>query len=232
MNHLAHALLAGSDDALLLGSLLGDFWRGAPDPAWSAGVRAGVVLHRNVDVYTDSHPEVAAARAAFEAPWRRYAGILIDVYFDHALARDWDRHASEPIDALSQRTLDLLANNASWLPPALNRFAGYFRTHGLFAAYARRATIENVLVGIGSRLRHANLLGASAPVLWEHAAALDAAFTRFFPDLVGYAQERRRELVEADKRQAWGARSRSGAADVGGSEKPGKLARSPGGDKG
>jgi acyl carrier protein phosphodiesterase len=194
VNHLAHALLAGGDDALLLGGLLGDFCRGAPDPAWTAGVRAGVVLHRNIDVYTDGHPEVAAARALFESPWRRYAGILIDVYFDHALARDWGRHASEPLAALSQRALDLLARNASWLPPALNRFAGYFRSHGLFAAYAQRTTIEGVLVGIGSRLRHANLLGEAAPVLWQHAAALDAAFARFFPELERYARERRAEL--------------------------------------
>jgi acyl carrier protein phosphodiesterase len=201
VNHLAHALLAGADDALLLGSLLGDFWRGAPDPAWSAGVRAGVVLHRNMDVFTDSHPVVAAARASFDPPWRRYAGILIDVYFDHALARDWAQLADPPLAALSQRTLALLEQNAAWLPPALNRFAGYFRAHGLFAAYARRATIENVLVGIGTRLRHANRLAESAPVLWQHAAALDAAFARFFPDLEGYARVRRVELVSGEREE-------------------------------
>jgi acyl carrier protein phosphodiesterase len=88
VNHLAHALLAGPNDDVLLGSLLGDFWRGAPDPGWPEGVRAGVVLHRKIDVYTDSHPLVAAARSHFGTPWRRYAGILIDIYFDHVLVRE------------------------------------------------------------------------------------------------------------------------------------------------
>ena len=60
-----------------------DFWRGAPDPAWPAALAAGVRLHRRVDVHTDAHPAVRAARALFVPPLRRYAGIALDVWFDH-----------------------------------------------------------------------------------------------------------------------------------------------------
>lgn len=187
MNHLAHALLAGADDAILLGSLLGDFWRGAPDRGWDDGVRHGVLLHRRIDVYTDSHPVVAAARARFEPPFRRYAGILIDMYFDHALARDWQRHAAEPLAAFSRRIGALLAANRGWLPPGLNRFARYADQHGLYAAYAQRATIERALAGIGTRLRRPNPLAAAGPALWAQAPALDAAFDDFFPGLVAQA---------------------------------------------
>ena len=189
LNHLAHALLAGEDDALLLGSLLGDFCRGAPDPAWPAGVRAGVAFHRKVDVYTDSHPRVSAARALFDPPWRRYAGILIDVYFDHALARRWQLHGDASLDAFSARVAALLQHHQAWLPHDLNRFAGYFRAHGLFAAYARREVIEQVLAGLGRRLRHANPLADAGPALWVRADALDDAFGRFFPDLRRFARE-------------------------------------------
>jgi acyl carrier protein phosphodiesterase len=194
VNHLAHALLAGPNDDMLLGSLLGDFWRGAPDPAWPAGVRAGVVLHRKIDVYTDSHPYVAVARSQFEAPWRRYAGILIDIYFDHVLARDWPRHAHDPLDAFSARCADLLERHTAWLPADLNRFTRYFRAHGLFAAYAQRSTIEQVLDGISRRLRHPNPLAQAGPALWALADELDAAFVRFFPDLDAYARELRAAL--------------------------------------
>ena len=191
MNHLAHALLSGADDDVLLGSLLGDFWRGAPDPAWSAQVAAGVALHRKIDVYTDSHPEVSRARSLFEPPLRRYAGILIVVYFDHALARDWPEHADEPLADFSHRVGELFERNRHWLPADLNRFARYFRAHGLFAAYAERTTIEQVLAGIGTRLRHANPMAEAGPALWHNAPALDAVFERFFPDLVAYAGAQR-----------------------------------------
>lgn len=195
MNHLAHAHLAGADDAVLLGGLLGDFWRGAPDPDWPPGVRAGVVLHRKIDVYTDSHPEVAAARALFTPPLRRYAGILLDVYFDHALAANWQQHGSEPLADLSARIDALLQANREWLPDRLVRFAGYFRRAGLFMSYADRAVIERVLDGIGQRLKRDNPLGSAGSALWEREAELDAVFARFFPELVAYASRKRSELL-------------------------------------
>jgi acyl carrier protein phosphodiesterase len=197
LNHLAHALLAGANEDLLLGSLLGDFWRGAPDPGWPAGVRAGVLLHRRIDVYTDSHPVVAAARALFDAPWRRYAGILVDVYFDHVLAHEWASYSDQPLAAFSARTGDLLDRHAAWLPADLNRFAHYFRTHGLFGAYAQRAAIEQVLRGISGRLRRANPLGEAGTALWLQADALDEAFARFFPDLTAFARQSRAEAEVA-----------------------------------
>jgi len=198
LNHLAHALLAGANDEMLLGSLLGDFWRGAPDPGWPAGVRDGVVLHRKIDTYTDGHPDVIAARALFQSPWRRYAGILIDVYFDHVLACDWARYSNESLQAFSAHTAELLGRHAAWLPADLNRFAHYFRLHGLFGAYAQRSTIEQVLAGISGRLRHVNPLGDAGPVLWARADALDEAFARFFPNLIAYAR-----TLRADPEVAW-----------------------------
>ena len=183
MNHLAHVLLAGSRPLARVGAMLGDFWRGAPDPSWPPDVEAGVRIHRKIDVYTDSHPVVAEARGLFEPPLRRYAGILLDVHFDHVLARDWPAHAGEPLAELSTGVITQLAAHAEWLPADLNRFAGYMQRHGLFAAYAQRAVIAQVLGGIGARLRHANPLAAAAPVLWRHADALEQAFARFFPDL-------------------------------------------------
>ena len=196
MNHLAHALLAGDDADLLLGSLLGDFWRGAPHAAWPGGVRGGVLLHRKIDVYTDSHPVVAGTRALFGPPWRRYAGILIDIYFDHLLARGWPAGA-EPLDRLSARVAAVLERNAGWLPADLTRFARYFRANGLFAAYADPRMIERVLGGVSRRLRHPNLLGDAGPALWERAAQLDAAFARFFPELEEFAREQREGLGQS-----------------------------------
>jgi len=194
MNHLAHVFLSGADADMRLGAMLGDFWRGALDPAWPPRVRAGVVLHRRIDVYTDSHPLVLEAKRLFDSPWRRFAGILLDVYFDHVLAREWASYADEPIDALSAATLTALDANAPWLPPELLRFARYMRAHGLFGRYAERAEIEQVLAGIGARLRHANPLHEAGPALWQQASALDACFAEFFPQLCAEALRLRAAL--------------------------------------
>ena len=208
MNHLAHAFLAGANDEVLLGGLLGDFWRGAPDPQWPPAIRAGVVLHRKIDVYTDGHADVAAARALFVPPLRRYAGILLDVYFDHVLAADWPRQGREPLAELSARVAGVLRDNRRWLPPQLNRFADYFDQAGLFETYAERGMIERVLAGIGRRLKHANPLATAGPALWQREAELIAAFSRFFPELVAFATLKREMLLHPADRSAE-ARNRS-----------------------
>jgi len=194
MNHLAHVLLAGPQPEARLGAMLGDFWRGTPDAEWPAPVQGGVRLHRKIDVYTDSHPLVATARRLFAPPHRRYAGILLDVYFDHVLARHWPRYSDESLEDLSSDMLSLLSANARWLPEGLTRFAVYMRRNGLFATYAEHATVERVLAGIGMRLRHANPLASAAPVLWDHAEELDRSFAEFFPQLRAEATRQRAQL--------------------------------------
>lgn len=187
MNHLAHALLAGDDDALRLGGMLGDFVRGQPDPAWPAGVVAGIRLHRAIDVYTDAHPRVLAAKARLQPPYRRYAGILLDMWFDHCLARDFGRWSEIPLEAFSADLRRLLQTHADTLPPALQRFLVYMHTHDLPAGYAERATLSRALAGIGQRLTRDNPLHHAMPVLVEQHADLQADFEAFFPELQRFA---------------------------------------------
>ncbi|HET9484451.1 MAG TPA: ACP phosphodiesterase [Xanthomonadales bacterium] len=189
MNHLAHAVLAGDDPAVIVGSLLGDFWRGALDPAWPEPLARGVRLHRRTDSLTDSHPAVAAVRARFDPPLRRYAGILLDVWFDHVLARDFERLAGEPLRPRLARVYAALANPPLPLPPAFALFAARTRAHDTLGHYAEPDFVESVYELIAARLAHAN------PVAHAYAAvaALDAPITRAFdalwPDLRALARD-------------------------------------------
>ena len=184
MNHLAHALLAGDDDLLRLGGMLGDFVHGQLDDSpLPAGVVDGIRLHRAIDTYTDAHPEVLAAKAVLPPPYRRYAGILLDMWFDHCLARDFARWSVQPLDGFSDDLRALLWRHDALLPPALRRFRGYMEMHGLPAGYADRAVLGQALVGIGQRLSRANPLDTAMPVLLAQEAALQRRFDAFFPDL-------------------------------------------------
>ncbi len=188
MNHLAHALLAGDDDALRLGGMLGDFVRGTPDAAWPRGVVAGIRLHRAIDVYTDAHPQVLAAKARLAPPYRRYAGILLDMWFDHALARDFPRWSTVPLAQFSADLRALLSDRQAQLPPALQRFLTYMQTHDLPAAYAQPQVLGRALAGVGQRLQRANPLADALPVLQAQAGALDRHFEVFFPELQAFAR--------------------------------------------
>lgn len=197
MNHLAHALLAdpgGTEFAL--GSAMGDFIHGHPDPAWPAARRAGLRFHRAIDRYTDAHPEVAAARNLFEPPLRRYAGIMLDVWFDHLLVRGWDRHhADESLGHFSRRWLALLDMHAAELPDSLRAFLAWMHAHGLPAAYGDQATLELVLRGLARRLSRPSPLGSALPALCAHDRALQKHFDAFFPQLLAQAETLRGELL-------------------------------------
>jgi acyl carrier protein phosphodiesterase len=189
MNHLAHALLAGGDEWLQLGGMLGDFVHGQPDPvSFSPRVIAGIRLHRAIDTYTDAHPEVLAARTLLPPPYRRYAGILLDMWFDHCLARDFSRWCVQPLDDYSDALRALLHRHDALLPPALRRFRGYMEAHDLPAGYADPAVLGDALAGIGQRLSRANPLDSALPVLLEHDAALRQRFEVFFPQLREFAR--------------------------------------------
>ncbi|KRF02072.1 hypothetical protein ASG87_11345 [Frateuria sp. Soil773] len=189
MNHLAHAWLAGGDDGLRLGGMMGDFVRGRPDSALPAGVAAGIRLHRAVDTHTDAHPQVLAAKALLPAPYRRYAGILLDMWFDHCLARDFARWSGQPLEAFSQALLALLRRHDALLPPALRRFRGYMEARGLPAGYADPAVLGEALEGIGQRLSRANPLATALPVLQELERPLQVHFEAFLPELRTFAQD-------------------------------------------
>ncbi|MEO7433342.1 MAG: ACP phosphodiesterase [Dokdonella sp.] len=187
MNHLAHAWLAMPDDDIVLGGLMADFLRGAVDPQLPRGVRIGIALHRAIDGYTDAHPQVVAARRLFEPPYRRYAGILIDVWFDHLLARRWTRHADGSVASFSQHVQRLLAARDVELPPRLQDFARYMRRHDLPAAYQDVETIDRVFNGLSHRLSRENPLATARPVLAAQSDALEHAFAQFFPQLAAFS---------------------------------------------
>ena len=189
MNVLAHALLAGDDAALRLGGILGDFTHGTPDEALPARVRDGIYLHRAIDGFTDNHDEVRAARERMPPPFRRYAGILLDVWFDHCLARDFARWSDEPLGTFSDRYRAELHEAMPLLPERLRRFLTYMDRYDLPAGYARLERVEHALAGLSTRLSRANPIAEAVPVLMADEAALRDTFERFFPDLRAFAAD-------------------------------------------
>ncbi|MDF3982780.1 ACP phosphodiesterase [Luteibacter sp. PPL201] len=187
MNVLAHALLAGDDRGLRLGGLLGDFVRGTPDASLPPDVRQGIYLHRAIDGYTDGHPEVRAARERMPAPFRRYAGILLDVWFDHCLARDFARWSDEPLAAFSGRVRGELHQAQGMLPDGLRRFLAYMDAHDLPAGYIDPDRVAGAFDGLSRRLSRANPVAAAMPVLLADDEALRGTFERFFPDVRAFA---------------------------------------------
>ncbi len=182
MNYLAHAFLPREDDDLVLGGLLGDHVRGLRAlVGYPFRIRQGIRLHRYIDRTTDAHPQVKELLRIFPAPFRRYAGIIVDLAFDHELARHWERYSDQSLERFDAHLRSLLAAHERLVPPALARFMAYADQRGLFAAYREESEMLYSLAGVGSRLRRANPLGDVATIWPRVKGPCADTFQEIFP---------------------------------------------------
>lgn len=108
MNYLAHLFLAKDTPESILGNLLGDFAKGEAKKQYSTAIQQGIELHQQVDIYTDTHRIVREAKRPISLERKRYAGILIDVFYDHFLAKHWMKYSSIPLQYFTQKVYTLL----------------------------------------------------------------------------------------------------------------------------
>lgn len=190
MNYLAHLLLSPDNDMVRLGNLSGDFLRGVDEAALPAAMRRGVALHREIDRFTDAHPVVAASRARVRPPHRRFAGVLVDVFYDHLLACRWDEHAPVPLATFTRAAEAALAQHHALLPPALQQIAPAMAAEGWLGSYQTLAGVERALGRIQARMRRPAALAAAAHELRDQRPTFERDFQRFFPELQRHTAQR------------------------------------------
>ncbi|MFA5632080.1 MAG: ACP phosphodiesterase [Porticoccaceae bacterium] len=182
MNYLAHIYLSGSDPDVQVGGLLGDFVKGPLKGELPASVERGVRLHRRIDTTTDAHPAFRDALAAMPRPWRRFGGILLDVYFDHLLASDWQHFHRQSLDAFCQEFYRHLAARDEMLPPGARRFCDIAPRVRWLQSYAEPDNIPRMLDNIGQRLRQPMPLGEAWPYLDDQRASLETCFAQLMAE--------------------------------------------------
>jgi acyl carrier protein phosphodiesterase len=189
MNYLAHVYLAGEDEQAIIGSLMGDFVKGRVDPQRPRAIREGIWLHRRIDTFTDAHPLVLQSKRRVHPDFRRYAGILVDMFYDHYLARDWTRYAAGPLEPFARRVYAIVDMHYDKLPPKMQRSMRYMLRHDLLQSYRDIDGIARALRGIEGRLSRPSRLGEAAGELERHYLALQQDFEGFFPQLVAHVQD-------------------------------------------
>ncbi|SDE90475.1 ACP phosphodiesterase [Phytopseudomonas seleniipraecipitans] len=193
MNYLAHLHLGGDAPAELLGSLYGDFVKGPLAGQWPAAIEAGIALHRRIDAFTDSHPLQAQARARFPAQRRRVAGIFLDLFFDHCLARDWQQYSDQPLQRFTSRVYGVLAAEAQ-LPGNLQHIAPRMAAQDWLGSYRDFEVLEQVIAGMSRRLSRPGLLDGGLEDLRGLYEPLSDDFSAFYPALMRFAREQRAQL--------------------------------------
>ncbi|MGN8346769.1 ACP phosphodiesterase [Pseudomonas sp. SMV71] len=187
MNYLAHLHLGGPGREQLLGSLYGDFVKGPLQGLYDPRIEAAIALHRRIDTYTDRHPLVDIALSRFSAVRRRYAGIVLDVFFDHCLARDWTLYGEGPLMDFTARVYHVLGTEPQ-LPGRLAQIAPHMVANDWLGSYQAFDVLGQVLRGISRRLTRPEELAGAMEELTRLYEPLSEDFRLFYPQLQDFAQ--------------------------------------------
>ncbi|MEM6396180.1 MAG: ACP phosphodiesterase [Bacteroidota bacterium] len=183
MNFLAHLVLSSHDAELQIGNLLGDFVKGRPPETYSEGIRRGIVLHRRIDQVTDMHPAVKHLQTLLSLRHGRYAGVVVDVLFDHYLARDWSNLLTIEYGDFALQTYSNIKANLSAMPPKLaTRFSAMVDSRWL-DVYKTVPGILEVFERMQPRIKNPEYFQDFGLTISEFDEELSAGFAHLFPDL-------------------------------------------------
>jgi acyl carrier protein phosphodiesterase len=197
MNYLAHLYLSEPNEDAWLGSLLGDFVKGPLDGRYGEHVTRAIALHRKIDTFTDAHPVVLRSKSRVSTSRRRYAGIMIDMFYDHFLAKYWREFHGEPIGVFTGRIYRILRERHAMLPVRLQSMAPRMAQADWLASYAHLGSIHSALDRMGARLKRENRLLNSADELLAHYVDIETDFRDFMPEVLQFAK--RHHLASAEQ---------------------------------
>jgi acyl carrier protein phosphodiesterase len=182
-------ILAWPDEGLVVGGLEGDYHKGPLRGDLPGNVERGVKLHRAIDAYTDHHPRITRLRQTFPSGLRRYAGILIDLCFDHYLSLHWERFSSTPLKQFSGQVYDILSRHESAMSEASRHMLTRMVEHDLLDRYREWETVPLSAERIGRRFRRSNPLVDVDRGLAPLRRRLEQTFLAFYPELQAFSDQ-------------------------------------------
>ena len=182
MNYLAHALLSSNNEALLIGNFIADHLRGNKFDNLPPNIIEGVKMHRQIDAFTDTHELFKNSKRIFYTKHEKYSGVLIDIYFDHLLAKNFFELADIRLNTFAQKVYGVYNNNKHFLPKSSERFLSYVINNNIYEAYAEKDGITTVLGHLSQRINHVVQLQDSMADFIEHEKILEENFKLFFQE--------------------------------------------------
>lgn len=184
MNHFAHLVLSQPTVESTVGNLLGDFARGVDTAKLLPDVRAGLLNHRAVDRFTDSHPLIIEMKSRFSPQRRRFAGIALDIYFDHLLINHWEKFESEETAKVIQAFYARIKAGQSLMPGReMQSVTMRMVEYDWFGRYRDAESIAKALDRVAGRIRFANSFDNAIEDLQANHEEIRVAFFEFYPQL-------------------------------------------------
>ncbi|HNX84186.1 MAG TPA: ACP phosphodiesterase, partial [Bacteroidales bacterium] len=183
MNVLAHIYLSGDSDNIIIGNYIGDYVKGRDYLQYPEGIRKGIIIHRHIDAFTDRHPVVHRSKLHFVGRYRKYAGVIIDILYDHYLTREWDLFSRRPLESVTYNFYRAMVNNFEILPESVREKMPFFIIDNWLETYQTRRGIRRVLKTLSGITSLPKETRWAMRVWKKQYYSIEEDFMEFFPQL-------------------------------------------------
>ncbi len=189
MNVLAHIYLSGDSEEIIIGNYIGDYVKGRDYLKYPEQVRKGIILHRHIDAFTDSHPVVHRSKLHFSRKYHKYSGVITDIIYDHFLTKEWDFFSRRPLESITYNFYRALVNNYDILPENVQKMMPFFIIHNWIESYQTIHGIRRVLRTLSRRSSLPGETRWAIKTLKKNYFSLQDDFMEFFPQLIDYVEK-------------------------------------------
>jgi len=186
MNFLAHLYLSGKNKEILIGNFIGDYVKGKEYLYYPENIRKGILLHRYIDSFTDKHPITKSSRKRISSNYSKYSGIVIDIFYDYFLARDWEHYYPDALSKFVEDVYSILKSYYFTFPQGIKNWFPNFLRNNWLETYSDINGIEKVLQRMSSRTSLPDFTGYAIKVLKEQEDDLKQEFQEYFQIVIEY----------------------------------------------
>lgn len=172
----------------MVGNFMGDFVKGKEIDLLEPKISEGVRLHRLIDEFTDSHSVVTESKDRLRKKYRHYAGVIVDIYYDHFLAALWQDYHPQSLGEYAEHSYQVVRSHWHLLPPKAQFMFPYMEKTNWLVSYAQINGIQRAMDGMARRTRFYSKMEESTLDLQKHYSAFQSEFQLFFPDLVKFVK--------------------------------------------
>ena len=190
MNFLAHIYLSGEDDQVTIGNFIADGIKGKKYLKFPKKIQQGILLHRAIDSYTDAHYVVRQSTKRLHKNYGHYSGVIVDILYDHFLAKNWNKYHPQPLDEYVDDFYELLHDNYQTLPTRIQRMMPYMTSDNWLLSYATIPGISKILKGMNVRTKGVSKMNFAVLELEEFYEEFEEEFTTFFEELIAYSENK------------------------------------------
>ncbi len=189
MNYLAHLFLAGTNPEFILGNFIADHVKGSDILKYSETVKKGISMHRAIDTYTDHHPVVKQSIARLRADFHKYAGVIVDMYYDHFLSANWDEYSPIDLPSFTKTRYDTLNIFQAILPMRSARLLFYMEKQNWLLSYSSFDGMQQAFNGMSRRTTFESKMELAVANLRTDYSEFEDEFREFFPELQLFVKE-------------------------------------------